>query len=104
MAPVVGPATLDVRGFTGLLGRAADGAGAAASAVFVTGVTAGVYNVATRPEHRRRGYGEAVTAAAARVGAEAGARRAVLQASEAGEPVYRRMDYATADRYRQFEG
>jgi ribosomal protein S18 acetylase RimI-like enzyme len=103
MAPVLGPKSLDIPGFTGLLGRV-DGVAAAASAVYVSGSTAGVYNVATRPDHRRRGYGEAVTAAAARFGAEAGATRAILQASEAGEPVYRRMGYATPDRYRQFEG
>ena len=102
-APVMHGELLQIDGFTALLGRAADGAPASASGVFVTGTTAGVYNVATPEEHRSKGYGWAMTAAAARVGAEQGASRAILQASEAGEPIYRRMGYATPDRYRQFE-
>jgi GNAT superfamily N-acetyltransferase len=103
VAPVLGPKLLDIPGFTAMLGRV-DGAPVATSAVAVTGPTAGVYNIATHPDHRRRGYGVAVTAAAARRGADAGCTHAALQASEAGEPVYRRMGYATPDRYRQFEG
>jgi ribosomal protein S18 acetylase RimI-like enzyme len=106
VGPAFPPEVLDINGFTGFLGRdRATGEPAAASAVFVTGTTAGVYNVATVAAHRRKGYGEAVTAAAARHGAEHhGATHAILQASEAGEPVYRRMGYATPARYRQFEG
>jgi ribosomal protein S18 acetylase RimI-like enzyme len=103
VAPMAGGAMLGIDGFTGLLGRV-DGAPVAASGVFVDGTIAGVYNVATHPDHRKHGYGEALTAAAARRGAEAGCTVAILQASEAGEPVYRRMGYATPDRYRQFEG
>lgn len=103
VAPVLHGEMLAIDGFTGLLGRTPDGTPVAASGVFVHGTTAGVYNVATHPEHRRRGYGEALTAAAARLGADAGCTHSILQASEAGEPVYRRMGYATPDRYRQFE-
>lgn len=103
LTPVMHGELLAIDGFMGLLGRAADGAPASASAVFVTGTTAGVYNVATPEEHRSKGYGAAMTAAAARVGADQGATRSILQASAAGEPVYRRMGYATPDRYRQFE-
>jgi GNAT superfamily N-acetyltransferase len=103
VAPVLHGEMLAIDGFTGLLGRTADGTPAAASGVYVLGATAGVYNVATPPEHRSKGYGAALTAAAARLGAERGATRSILQASEAGEPVYRRMGYATPDRYRQFE-
>ena len=103
VAPMAGGSMLGIDGFTGLLGRV-DGAPVAASGVFVDGTTAGVYNVATHPDHRKKGYGEALTAAAARRGAEAGRTVAILQASAAGEPVYRRMGYATPDRYRQFEG
>jgi GNAT superfamily N-acetyltransferase len=107
MAPVLGVATLDIPGFTAFLGRLDDGTGTAVagSAVCVTDGTAGVYNVATLPDHRGRGYGAAITAAAGRHGADtAGCTRAILQASEAGEPVYTRMGYTTPDRYRQFEG
>lgn len=100
--PSLGRALVETPGLTGLLGRV-DGAPVATSALFVTGPTAGVYNVATLADHRGRGFGEALTAAAARAGAEQGATHAILQASEAGEPIYRRMGYATPDRYRQFE-
>jgi GNAT superfamily N-acetyltransferase len=104
VAPFQGGTMLRIEGFTGLLGRV-DGAAVAASGVFAEGRTAGVYNVATVPDRRGKGVGAAVTAAAARHGATtAGCTRAILQASEAGEPVYRRMGYATPDRYRQFEG
>lgn len=103
VAPILHGEMLAIDGFTGFLGHAVDGTPVAASAVFVSGTTAGIYNVATAPEHRGRGYGAALTAAAARAGAAAGCTRSILQASEAGEPVYRRMGYATPDRYRQFE-
>ena len=93
---------LDTPGFTGLLATM-DGEPVAASGVYVTGATAGVYNVATVEEARGRGVGAAVTWAAAQAGRRAGATRSVLQASEMGEPVYRRMGYETPVRYRQFE-
>ena len=90
-------------GFTGFLGRL-DGEPVATSGLYVTGSIAGVYNVATLPEARGQGVGAAVTWAAALAGRDAGATWSVLQASEAGEPVYTRMGYATPARYRQFEG
>lgn len=90
-------------GFTGFLG-VLDGAPVAASGVYLTGSTAGVYNVATLPAARGRGVGAAITWAAALAGREAGATRSVLQASEMGAPVYARMGYATPAHYRQFEG
>lgn len=100
--PSLGRALVDTPGLVGLLGRVG-GEPVSTSALYVTGATAGVYNVATLPDHRGRGFGEALTAAAARAGADRGATHAILQASQAGEPVYRRMGYATPDRYRQFE-
>lgn len=99
---VLGTAMFAIDGFWGLLGLL-DGVPVATSAVFLTGRTAGVFNVATVESHRRRGLGEALTAAAARLGREAGADHAVLQSSEAGQPVYQRMGYDTLLRYRQFE-
>lgn len=102
IAPFEGGAMLNIAGFTGLIGRL-DGRPVAASAVFVHEDTAGVYNVATVPDHRGKGIGAAVTTAAARAGAAGGAQRSILQASEAGQPVYTRLGYATPTRYRQFE-
>ena len=72
--------------------------------VSVTGTTAGIYNVATPPEHRRRGYGAALTWAAVQRGARLGCDHSVLQASELGAPVYRQMGYRDLGTYVQLEG
>lgn len=57
----------------------------------------GIFCVATLPSHRRRGYGAAVTARAARDGLDAGARKAWLSASAAGYPVYRRLGFVAVE-------
>lgn len=80
------------------------GVPASCAMVSVTGTTAGIYNVATPPEFRRRGYGAAATWAAIEVGAQRGCDHAVLQASEMGAPVYRRMGFVDVGRYVQLEG
>jgi ribosomal protein S18 acetylase RimI-like enzyme len=54
---------------------------------------AGVYSVATRPEHRGRGFGTAVTAAALAAAGEQGYDTAVLEPSPSGAPMYRRMGF-----------
>lgn len=74
------------------------------AALFISGSTAGVYNVATPAEHRGKGYGEALTWAAVAEGARRGCTHSVLQASDMGAPVYRRMGYVEVGRYLQFEG
>jgi len=65
------------------------------------GVTLGsyvaIFNIATPPDHRRRGYGAAITARAAADGLAAGAKWAWLQASPAGYPVYQRLGFRTAE-------
>jgi hypothetical protein len=56
---------------------------------YVAAGVVGIYSVATPPEQRRQGYGEAVTRAATRV-----ARLpAVLQPSAMGEGMYRRLGF-----------
>lgn len=92
-------ATTEIVGLLGYL----DGEPVATSAVFCDQGLAGVYNVATVPAARGRGVGAALTWAAVGTGAEAGATASILQASEAGQPVYERMGYAVPARYRQFE-
>ena len=57
----------------------------------------GVFNVATPPEHRRRGYGAAITAAAVLDGLDNGADFAWLQSSVAGYPVYQRLGFRTVE-------
>ncbi|MGZ4359800.1 MAG: GNAT family N-acetyltransferase [Gaiellaceae bacterium] len=59
----------------------------------------GIFNVGTPPEHRRRGYGAAVTARAVREGVEAGASFAWLQSSQPGESVYRRIGFRQVETY-----
>ena len=94
--------TLALDGFTGFLATV-DGAPAATSGLVLTEDVAGIYNVATLPDHRGKGLGAAITWAAAHAGAEAGRTEAILQSSKEGEPVYRRMGFDVLDRYRQFE-
>lgn len=52
-----------------------------------------IFNVATRPSHRRRGIGEAMTWCAVDHGIEAGCDLAFLQASPDGQPLYERMGF-----------
>jgi N-acetylglutamate synthase len=59
----------------------------------------GIFNVATPPEFRRRGYGSIITAHAARAGFDAGADFAYLQSSSMGESVYRRLGFRQVDVY-----
>ena len=65
------------------------------------GITLGsyvaIFNIATPPAYRRRGYGAAVTARAVADGLAAGAKWAWLQSSEWGYPVYERLGFRTAE-------
>lgn len=65
----------------------------ATTSLLLDGDLAGVYHVVTLPDHRGRGIGAAMTHAAMRVARDAGARTAVLQASEMGEGVYRSVGF-----------
>jgi GNAT superfamily N-acetyltransferase len=72
--------------------------------VSITGTTAGIYNVGTPPEFRRRGYGAALTWAAIEEGVRRGCDHSILQASDMGAPVYRAMGFVEVGRYVQLEG
>jgi ribosomal protein S18 acetylase RimI-like enzyme len=61
--------------------------------------TVGIFNVATPPAERGRGYGRAITAHAVHEGFEAGADLAWLQASPLGEPVYRALGFRQVETY-----
>jgi ribosomal protein S18 acetylase RimI-like enzyme len=55
----------------------------------ISGELIGIFNITTRPEYRRRGYGRAITMEMVRAGFTAGATTAYLYASEMGESVYK---------------
>jgi GNAT superfamily N-acetyltransferase len=85
---LMGPAMVgdDLEVFVGRV----DGRAVATATAFVSNGFCGVYAVATAPEARGRGYGEALTWAATRFRADL---PAALQASPMGLPVYLRMGY-----------
>jgi ribosomal protein S18 acetylase RimI-like enzyme len=64
-----------------------------------TGRTIGVYNIATVPEARKRGYGAAMTTRIVDDAVAAGCDVAVLQASEMGFGIYERLGYRTVVEY-----
>lgn len=90
---------LQIDGLTGFVGLL-DGEPVATSAAYVKHGVVGVYNVATMPQHRRKGLAAALTWAAA--ASDPTKTTAILQASGDGEPVYQRMGFETPARYRQF--
>lgn len=75
---------------------------AAGAFVLVSHGVAGVQYVGTAEAARGRGLGELVTRWVGNAGFDLGARVAALQASEMGEPVYRRMGYETVTHYRYY--
>ncbi|HYL40421.1 MAG TPA: GNAT family N-acetyltransferase, partial [Candidatus Binatus sp.] len=89
----------EVRLFAGYL----DGAPVATSLAVRANDVVGVFAVATTVGSRGRGLGTALTWAAVEAGRGWGCRAAALQASEMGEPVYRRMGFETATRYVTWE-
>jgi ribosomal protein S18 acetylase RimI-like enzyme len=71
-----------------------DGQSVAIAAMVVAGGAAGVYSLATLPLYRRHGYGEALLrAAAAEVRRRTGVDTLVLQSTDAGYDLYRRMGF-----------
>jgi ribosomal protein S18 acetylase RimI-like enzyme len=89
--------------FRSYLGKV-DGEAVSASALFLESGLAGVYNVATLPEVRRRGLGAAVTLEALRDARELGYRIGVLQSSAMGFGVYRRLGFERYSTYHVYVG
>lgn len=80
------------------VGRLGDKIVATALGITVNEAT-GVFNVATDPEHRGRGYGAALTERVLRDGFGEGAKLAYLQSSDIGHGVYRRLGFRDVEEY-----
>jgi ribosomal protein S18 acetylase RimI-like enzyme len=75
----------------------------ATSQLFLGAGVAGIYNVTCLPEARGRGIGSAVTHAALVDARRQGFRVSILQASNLGYPVYRRLGFQDFGRLNAYE-
>jgi GNAT superfamily N-acetyltransferase len=86
----------DYHGFVGL----AEGRVVSICAIVAAAEALGVYSLATHPKYRRLGYGEAtMRMALAEMQRRTGLERIVLQSTEAGYALYRRMGFRDATRF-----
>ena len=88
------PSVLAVPGVRCYIGEV-DGEPATTGLGVTIGPYVAIFNVATPPAHRRRGFAAALTARAVADGFAGGARWAWLQSSEAGYTVYERLGFRT---------
>ncbi len=70
-----------------------DGEPVGGGSLFFSGLTAGIYNIATVEGARRRGIGTAVTGTLINVAMDRGCTDAVLMASDMGRPTYERLGF-----------
>lgn len=89
-------------GFQGFVGYM-DGLPVATAATVISGGVVGVYSVATLPAHRGKGYAEALIREVLRRARErTGIEATVLQSTDAGYPLYKRMGYRTLTKFRVY--
>ncbi len=86
-------------GYEGFVGYV-DGRAVAIVAMVAAAGAIGVYSLATLPSSRRRGYGEALLRAAGEeMSRRTGLSRFVLQSTEAGYELYKRMGFRDVTRF-----
>lgn len=86
----------DYRGFVGI----ANGRVAAIAATVAAAGVIGVYSLATHPMHRRKGYGEVLLReAVSQTQSETDIETIVLQSTETGYPLYRRLGFRDNTRF-----
>jgi ribosomal protein S18 acetylase RimI-like enzyme len=93
---LMSPAVLAIPGVRCYVGEA-DGQPVTTGLGIKLGSNVAIFNIATPPEHRRRGYGAAVTARAVADGLAAGAQWSWLQSSTEGYKVYERLGFRTME-------
>jgi ribosomal protein S18 acetylase RimI-like enzyme len=71
--------------------------------LFITGRTAGLYNIATREEFRHQGIGTAMTCVAIQEAIRHGCTRVSLQASAQAQSVYERLGFQSCGSFATFQ-
>lgn len=92
---------LDAAGFTAYLAEH-EGAAVATGFASVSGDCVGLFNIATPPRHRSRGYARAMTQAMLNDAYTSGERIAFLSPSEAGFPLYESMGFRIVHDFTRF--
>jgi ribosomal protein S18 acetylase RimI-like enzyme len=101
LAPFMGADLLAAPGMSGYVGRV-DGEPCTVGLGAVTEGHVGVFNIATPPQFRRRGFGQAVTARIVADGVREGAHTAYLQSSPMGLSVYERIGFRTVETWANY--
>lgn len=74
----------------------------AAATTIITGEVAGIYYVGTLNEYRGNGLGAYIAQESSNLGFDAGAKLLILQASELGERVYKKLGYKGISHYKSY--
>src|SRR5437588_9587133 len=98
---LIAPALLELAGVRCYVGEAA-GEPAVSGLGYTMADGVGIFNIATPPGSRRRGYGAAMTARVIADGLSDGGRWAWLQSSPAGYSIYERLGFRTLESWQSW--